>query len=233
MPLVKYGGVLMKMRSPASRPSVSETCPALLETARSVCLHALGQARGAGREHDHRLLVLGDGLEPVRGDGRSGFAAGRAHAVHQTVRVRRHDEAHGTALGGRAGLVAGHDDHVRPRLADEPVDVRLRQAHVERDDHLAGEPRAEHAGEELVVLLEHQRDAGAAAAGGGQQGRRDPRRPRLHVRVGVHAAAGAQERLVRALGRPAAQARDGIGHQGLGRHRCLVRVVRSRRSGTR
>ena len=133
---------------------------------------------------------------------------------------------------GHASSLRQHD-HVRPALAHQPVDVVLRQADVERDDDLAGQPRAEHAGEELVVLLEHERDTGAAAAGGGEQRRRDPRRPRLHVRVGVHAAARTHERLVRALGRPAAQARDGVGHQRFGGHERLEAAVRSRRTGTR
>ena len=42
MPLVKYGGVLMKIRSSARRPRVSATWPALLETARSVWQTPLG-----------------------------------------------------------------------------------------------------------------------------------------------------------------------------------------------
>ena len=233
MPLVKYGGVLMKMRSPASRPERERHVAGVARDGAQRLADALGQARGAGREHDHRELVLGHGLELVRGDGRSGFAAGLAHAVHEAVRVRRHDQAHGAAVRRRARLVVRQHDHVRLRLADQPVDVVLRQARVERHHDLAGEPRAEHADEELVVLLEHERDAGAAAAGGGQQGRRDPRRPRLHVRVGVGAAARAQQRLVRALGRPAAQARDGVGHQGFGSHEVVAAAVRSRRIGTR
>ena len=124
---------------------------------------ALGQARGAGREHDHRELVLGHGRELARGGGRSGFAAGPAHAVHQTVRVRRHDQAQGAVVRRRARLVGRQHDHVRLRLAHQPVDVVLREAGVERHHDLAGEPRAQHADEELVVLLEHQGDAGAAA----------------------------------------------------------------------
>ncbi len=43
MPLVKYGGVLMKIRSPAWSPSVRATWPALLETARSVWQTPLGR----------------------------------------------------------------------------------------------------------------------------------------------------------------------------------------------
>ena len=181
---------------------------------------ALGQAGGAGREHDHRLLVLVHGASQGSATvgGRSSFAAGRAHAVDEAVRVRGHDQAHRTAVRRRAGVVVRQHDDVRLRLADQPVHVVLRQAGVERDHDLAGEPGAQHADEELVVLLEHQRDAGAAAAGGGQQGRRDARRPRLHVRVRVGAAARAQQRRVRALGRPAAQARDGVGHQRFGGH---------------
>ncbi len=191
--------------------------------------HALGQAGGAGREHDHRQLVLAHRLELVRGGGRSGSAAGRAHAVHETAAVGRHDQADRPVVSRRTGLVVRQHDDVGLRLAHQPVHVVLRQAGVERDHDLAGEPGAQHADEELVVLFEHERDAGAAATGGGQESRRDSRRPRLHVRIGVGAAARTQQRVVRALDRPAAQARDGVGHQRVGSHADCAAGVRSRR----
>ena len=169
MPLVKYGGVLMKMRSPACEPQRERHVAGVARDGAQRLAHALGQARGARREHDHRELVLGHGLELVRSDGRSGFAAGLAHAVHEAVRIRRHDQTYRAAVRCRAGFVVRQHDHVRPRLAQQPVDVGLRQARVERDDDLTGQPRAQHADEELVVLLEHQRDAGAATAGGGRR----------------------------------------------------------------
>ena len=169
MPLVKYGGVLMKMRSPASSPSVRATCPALLETALSVWRTPLGSPVVPDVNMIIAISSSVTALSSSGGSGRSSFAAGRAHAVHEAVCVGGDDEPHGTVVRRRAGRVVRHHDDVRPGLADQPVHVVLRQARVERDDDLPGEPGAQHADEELVVLLKHERDAGAAPASGGQE----------------------------------------------------------------
>ena len=207
MPLVKYGGVLMKMRSSASQAERQRDVAGVARDGPQRLAHALGQAGGAGREHDHRRLVLAHGLER----GAAGAAGAASPPAARTPSTRPSASAVTTSRTGpsvrrRARLVVRQHDDVRLRLADQPVHVVLRQARVERDHDLAGEPGAQHADEELVVLLEHERDAGAAAAGGGQEGRRDPRRPSLHVRVGVDAAARAH-----AASRPRARPPSGAG----------------------
>ena len=80
MPLVKYGGVLMKMRSSASSPSVSATLPALLETARSVWQTPLGRPVVPDVN-----MIIAISSAPTA----SSSAAGTAGAASPPARARR------------------------------------------------------------------------------------------------------------------------------------------------
>ena len=124
MPLVKYGGVLMKMRSSASSPSVSATLPALLETARSVWQTPLGRPVVPDVNMIIAMLVLAR-RPRVRPPATAATAVvvRRPHAVHEAVRVRGDDEPHRTALR-RSGRPRRPAARSRPAATCRPASPR-------------------------------------------------------------------------------------------------------------
>ena len=206
--------MLTKMRSSARRSSDARHVPRVAGHAAQRLAHALGQAGGAGGEHDHRELVLAHGAvvrhaRPI--GGRPALVPGGAQARHQARLILRHQEP--PRAGRVAAVLARHEQEARPRLGDEPGDVGGGQAGVERHHDAPGEPHPEHRDEEGVVLLQMQGDAIAALRTGGRQGGRDPLRACQRVAVRVRATARREQQRVRPLGRPAAQARHGVGHE--------------------